>query len=129
MWASNTQGGSFVEVFNAKTGAHVKSQPTCGFPWDVDNAPHRDEVWVHCWSPEGDEGDTGHVDVYSTTDINKEFAQIAFLPELESHGHGQIQLDASAPNYAYGTLLDTPGIFKIDAETKKVRAQRATHHP
>ena len=69
VWATNTQNGSFVEMFNAKTGAHSKVHTTCGFPWTLDVAPHRDEVWVHCWSPDAVDGDTGHLDTFSTTDM------------------------------------------------------------
>lgn len=68
VWATNTQGGSFVEMFTAKTGAHTKVHSTCGFPWTLDVAPHRDEVWVHCWSPVSEDGDTGHLDTFSKTD-------------------------------------------------------------
>jgi len=119
VWATNTNAGSFVEVFNIDRGIHVATLPTCGFPWNIDFNPLRSEVWVHCWSPKPELGDTGHIDVFSTASVSLNLDQIA-LGELQVHGHGTVVTDSSMPNVLYGNTLDAPILFEIDANTREV---------
>ena len=41
VFASNTQGGAFIEVFSIMKGVHVASIPTCGFPYLLDYVRRR----------------------------------------------------------------------------------------
>jgi len=122
VWATNTNAGSFVEVFNMDRGMHVATLPTCGFPWNIDFNPLRSEVWVHCWSPKPELGDEGHIDVFSTASVSLDMKQIA-LGELAVHGHGTVVTDSSMPNIVFGNTLDAPILFEIDANTKAVSAE------
>jgi len=81
VWATNTNAGSFVEVFDIDRGLLVATFPTCEFPWNIDFNPLRSEVWVHCWSPNEKLGDDGHIDVFSTATTSLDMKQIA-LGEL-----------------------------------------------
>jgi len=123
VWATNTNGGSFVEVFNVDKGMHVATLPTCGFPWNIDFNPLRSEVWVQCWSPKPENGDEGQIDVFSTASVSLDMKQIA-LGGLEGgelyRGHGTVVTDSSMPNIVYGNTLDAPILFEIDANTKEV---------
>lgn len=119
VWATNTNAGAYVEVFNIDRGMHVATLPTCGFPWNIDFNPLRSEVWVHCWSPKPELGDEGHIDVFSTASVSLDMSQIA-LGELQVHGHGTVVTDSSMPNVVYGNTLDAPILFEIDANTKDV---------
>ena len=57
VYATLTGDSSFsaVQAFSMETGMHVGDLETCGFPYNIEYAPHREEVWTHCWSP--DEGE------------------------------------------------------------------------
>jgi len=121
VWATNTNAGSFVEVFNVDKGMHVATLPTCGFPWNIDFNPLRREIWVHCWSPKPENGDEGQIDVFSTASVSLDMKQIA-LGGLDAQysGHGTVVTDSSMPNIVYGNTLDAPILFEIDANTKVV---------
>ena len=47
VFASNTQGGSFIEVFSIMKGVHVASVPTCGFPYLLDYVRRRAQNMTH----------------------------------------------------------------------------------
>jgi len=121
VWATNTNAGSFVEVFNVDKGMHVATLPTCGFPWNIDFNPLRNEVWVQCWSPKPEQGDDGQIDVFSTASVSLEMTQIALGGNVSTYsGHGTVVTDSSMPNTVYGNVLDAPLLFEIDANTKAV---------
>lgn len=128
VWATNTQGGDFVELFDT-TGSHLRTYDTCGSPWTLDIYPPQEEVWVHCWSPDEDEGDMGHVDIFSMSDLDAQHDQVALVPDLDSHGHGQVVADETMPhNSVYATLLDEPNLFKIDSPSKKLTKALPIEH-
>jgi len=120
VFASNTQSGSFVEVFSIASGMHVGSIPTCNFPYYLSAATYREEVWVHCWSPEDEQGDEGHVDIFSSGALGLDHRQVNLNTPLKVHAHGVVKLDVSVPNYAYATLLDVPALQKVNVHTRDV---------
>jgi len=119
IWATNTQGGSFVEVFSIESGAHVASLPTCGFVWNIDFHPLRNEIWVQCWSPNAEAGDEGHVDVFSASALSLDNRQI-LTGDLSLRGHGTVVVDSSLPRIAYGNVLSSPILSEIDTNTMQV---------
>jgi len=123
VFATNTNGGAFVEVFSIDTGIHVASLPTCGFPWKIDYHPLRKEVWSHCWSPDAIDGDEGHIDVFSATSLSLDINQTLLEKSLDVGGHGTVVVDSSMPNSAYANTLDSNILSEIDANTKKVIAR------
>ena len=53
VYASNSAGAfSAIQAFSMETGMHVGDLETCGFPYNIEYAPHREEIWTHCWSPD-----------------------------------------------------------------------------
>ena len=56
VYATLTGDSSFsaVQAFSMETGMHVGDLETCGFPYNIEYAPHREEIWTHCWSPDED---------------------------------------------------------------------------
>ena len=56
VYATVTGDNSFgaVQGFSMETGMHVGNLETCGFPYNIEYAPHREEIWTHCWSPDED---------------------------------------------------------------------------
>jgi len=120
VFATNSRAGGFVEIFSLQGGLHLGSMPTCNFPYFLDYSPHREEVWVHCWSPGDEYGDTGHVDTFSKNAFGLDHTQINVMNEtLQSHGHGMVTMDAATPNFAWGTQLDQSALFKIDVWTRE----------
>lgn len=124
VFASNWQGNSTIDVFSMNTGDFVASLPTCGNPWDVDYHPVRDEVWVHCWGPDEAEGDVGHVDVFSASAIGTALSQIPLHDDLVGHAHGSVVVDSSLGHVGYATDLNTPFLYKMDLNDKKVISQK-----
>lgn len=121
VFATETSTEGYVQVFGIDNGRYLGRVNTCGSPVDLDYAPHREEVWVHCWSPSEDGGDEGHVDIFSTNARGLEHQQVNIINgTLESHGHGTVVLDASVPQYAWATLLESATFAKIDAQTKEL---------
>jgi len=116
--ATNTQGGSFVEVFSVEHGRHVGSIPTCNSPYFIDYAPHREEAWVHCWSPNAAKSDVGHLDIFSMNALGLDHMQVNLDGgELEAHGHGLVWVPPATPNFAYATALDKPTLYKVNVHT------------
>lgn len=133
VFASNTAGSahSSIQAFSMETGMFIGDLETCGFPYSVEYAPHREEVWTHCWSPDHEEGsrardghpgDEGHIDVFSTNALGLDHEQVVLGYANETgliSGHGHVQLDALLPNYGYATALTgsdhigRPGFYKI----------------
>jgi len=121
VWASNTQGSGRVDAFDIDTGDFVASNPTCGFPWDIDYHPTREEVWVHCWSPKPELGDEGHIDVFNVNAITADAQQVNLHGgDLNVHGHGTVIVDSSLGSFGYGTILDESDLYKIDLDKKMV---------
>ena len=53
VYASKSAGAlSAIQAFSMETGMHVGDLETCGFPYNIEYAPHREEIWTHCWSPD-----------------------------------------------------------------------------
>jgi len=127
VFATNTHGGGFVEVFNIDTAEHIGSIPTCNYASEIRYAPHRDEIWVYCRSPNSNEDynmeDTGHVDSFSSNAWGLDHSQIdidnfTMTGETAFSGHGNIYIDSSTPNYAWATMSDTAAIIKINVWTR-----------
>ena len=116
--ASNSQAGSWIEFFSITTGLHVASVPTCASPYLLDYAPHREELWVHCWTSD-DEDKPGHIDIISTAALGLDHKEFA-IDTIGSHGHGDVVVDASIPNLALGFTLDNNHIFHLDVHTREV---------
>ena len=116
--ASNSQAGSWIEFFSITTGLHVASVPTCASPYLLDYAPHREELWVHCWTSD-DEDKPGHIDIISTAALGLDHKEFA-IDTIGSHGHGDVIVDASIPNLALGFTLDNNHIFHLDVHTREV---------
>ncbi|KAG2428069.1 hypothetical protein HYH02_014461 [Chlamydomonas schloesseri] len=112
VFATNTNDDSLV-VFDMKTGILVASVPTCNFPYFIDLAEWRDEVYVHCWYPDADDNG-GVIDVFSANawTINHPLVAASFNPA--GHVHGTVILDVAVPNFAYSTNLADPGVHKIN---------------
>ena len=108
--ASNSQAGSWIEFFSITTGLHVASVPTCASPYLLDYAPHREELWVHCWTSD-DEDKPGHIDIISTAALGLDHKEFA-IDTIGTHGHGDVVVDASIPNLALGFTLDNNHIFR-----------------
>jgi len=102
VFASNTAGSahSSIQAFSMETGMFIGDLETCGFPYSVEYAPHREEVWTHCWSPDHEEGsrardghpgDEGHIDVFSTNALGLDHEQVVLGYANETgliSGHG-----------------------------------------
>ncbi len=110
-----------IDVFSIDSGDFIASINTCGFPWKLDYHPIRDEVWVHCWSPDEEEGDQGHVDVISASAVNTPMEQVKLHETLENHAHGSVLVDSSLGHVGYATDLNTPTLFSLDLNTKAVK--------
>ena len=56
VYATITGSSSFsaIQAFSMETGMKVGDLETCGFPYNIEYAPHREEIWTHCWSPDED---------------------------------------------------------------------------
>lgn len=128
VYASNSNGSPTIEVFSVNTGDFVASLPTCGSPVQLDYHPIREELWVHCWSPNPSEGDTGHIDVISANALSLDATQVKLSPELAEHGHGQVVVDTTLGNYGYASDLGTPSLFRFDASTKEVEREIPIDH-
>mmetsp|Transcript_74837 Transcript_74837/g.132346 ORF Transcript_74837/g.132346 Transcript_74837/m.132346 type:complete len:613 (+) Transcript_74837:78-1916(+) len=124
IFASNTKGGAFVEVFSTAKGMHIASIPTCDSPSRLAHAAHRDEVWVNCWDREA--GDEGHIDIFSTNALGLDHRSIHLNTEYKDR-HGNLKIDASLPNYAYAVILDHPGIQKVNVHTREVTTLWLNH--
>lgn len=120
VFVSNTAGGAWVEVFGIETGLYYGHVQTCRSPFHLDYVPHREEVWVHCWGPNEEDGDTGHVLAFPIHARGTSYDQINLVNgSMDTRGHGMVVLDASSPNYAWASLLSSPTIAKIDAQTRE----------
>jgi len=124
VFASNWQLNSTVDVFSIDSGDFVASLHTCGNPWVLDYHPGRDELWVHCWGPDPEEGDTGHIDVFSASAIGTPLSQIPLHDDLVDHVHGSVVVDSSLGHIGYGTDLNTPFLYKMDLNGKQVISQK-----
>ena len=113
VYATNNAQGT-VDVFSIDNGEMMASLDTCGSPWSLDYHPRREELWVHCWGPKESDGDTGHVDVFSTSSVHSPMSQVKLPPALVGHAHGTVVVDSSLGHVGYGTDLNTPSLFKID---------------
>lgn len=123
VYASNWQGNSTIDVFSIQTGDFVASIDTCGNPWYMDLHPAREELWVHCWGPDPEEGDIGHIDVFSTTSIHSPLDQVLLHDDLVGHAHGTVLVDSSLGHVGYATDLNTPYLYVVDLNTKKVKEE------
>lgn len=121
VWASNTQGSGRVDAFDIDTGDFVASNPVCGFPWDLDYHPAREEVWVQCWSPKPELGDEGHIDVISINALSSDAKQVALDENVDLSGHGTVIVDSTLGPFGYGSVLSSPALYKIDLDKKMVR--------
>lgn len=120
VWASNTQGSGRVDVFDIDTADFVASNPVCSMPWDLDYHPSREEIWLHCWSPKEEEGDTGHIDVISVNAISSDAKQVTMGDDINLTGHGTVIVDSTLGPVGYGSVLSSPVLYKIDLDTKTV---------
>jgi len=109
-----------LDVFSISSGDFVASIEVCGFPWALDYHPIRDEVWVHCWSPDEAEGDVGHVSVISAGAINTPTQHVMIKDTLENHAHGSVLVDSSLGHIGYSTDLNNATLFSVDLNTKDV---------
>lgn len=112
---------STIDVFSIDTGDFVASLDTCGSPWDLDFHPIRDEIWVHCWAPSEEEGDTGHVEVFPATSLHAPRSQVTLHDALVGHAHGSVAVDSSLGHYGFATDLNNPDLYKVDLNTRKVK--------
>lgn len=121
VFATKDENGGKIGIFSAKSGLFLGNYPTCARPVVMDFAPHRSELWVHCFSPDDEIGDSGHVDIFSTTTWGVDHAQIA-LPNqtLGGHTHGWLELDAMTPDYAWASTREQPYLARINVHTKSV---------
>lgn len=120
VFVSNTAGGAWVEVFGIETGLYYGHVQTCHSPSHIDYVPHREEVWVHCWGPNEEDGDTGHVMAFPIHARGTSYDQINLVNgSMDVSGHGMVVLDAVSPNYAWASLLTSPTIAKIDTQTRE----------
>ena len=119
VFASNALN-STIDVYSIDTGAFVASLDTCGSPWSIDYHPVRDEVWVHCWGPDAEVGDTGHVDVFSASSLDTPMSQVQLHPILVGHAHGSVEVDSSLGHFGYATDLNTPFVYRMNLNTKEV---------
>lgn len=119
VFATKSEGGGKLAIFSLMKGTYLGSIPTCRRPISMDYAPHRDEIWVHCFSP--DEEDEGYVDIFSTTAWGLDHSQVQ-LPNqtLGTHTHGWIEVDAITPDYAWATTREHPYLARINVHTKEV---------
>lgn len=119
VFATKDEDGGKLSIFSLTKGTYLGSIPTCTRPISMDYAPHRDEIWVHCFSP--DEEDEGQVDIFSTTAWGLDHSQVQ-LPNqtLGTHTHGWIEVDAITPDYAWATTREHPYLARINVHTKAV---------
>lgn len=139
VFVTNTAGSahSAVQAYSMETGMKIADLETCGFPYNIEYLPHREEVWTHCWSPEAGSGsrdrpddhpgDVGHLDVFSTNALFVDHEQIQTGP-IETHGHGTVHGDAAIPNYVFSTSLTgsdsigSPSFFRIALNKRPKKA-------
>lgn len=128
VFASKNENGGKIAIFSVSRGLYLGSYPTCARPVAIDYAPHRSELWVHCFSPDDEIGDTGHLDILSTTAWGVDHAQVV-LPNqtLGGHTHGWIELDAMTPDYAWASTREQPYIAKINVHSKEVETFDMSH--
>lgn len=130
VFASKDENGGKIAIFSISRGLYLGSYPTCARPVAIDFAPHREELWVHCFSPDDEQyGDTGHVDIFSTSAWGLDHSHIA-LPNqtLGGHTHGWIELDAMTPDYAWATTREQPYLAKINVHTHDVETIDLSTH-
>jgi len=90
----------------------VANVPTCQFPFRVDVAAWRHEVYVHC-------GD-GNIDTLNMANWAMKQPLVDAAITSSKFVHGNIVLDEALPEYAYSTNTADPGYHKIHLESRKV---------
>eukprot|EP00632_Arachnochrysis_sp_CCMP2950_P016659 CAMPEP_0185688816 /NCGR_PEP_ID=MMETSP1164-20130828/70_1 /TAXON_ID=1104430 /ORGANISM="Chrysoreinhardia sp, Strain CCMP2950" /LENGTH=597 /DNA_ID=CAMNT_0028355281 /DNA_START=25 /DNA_END=1818 /DNA_ORIENTATION=- len=129
VFATKDESGGKIAIFDAVRGLYLGSYPTCARPVQMDYAPHRAELWVHCFSPDDAIGDSGHLDVFSTSAWGLDRAQVA-LPNqtLGGHTHGWVELDAMTPDYAWASTREHPYLARINVHTLGVETYDLAPH-
>jgi len=125
IFVAKDENGGKIAVFSY-FGLYLGQYETCRWPVGLDYAPHRNEVWVHCFSPLTEDG--GHVDVMSVGAWGLNHPAIP-LPNqtLDGHTHGWVELDAMSPDHAWATTREHPYIAKVNVHTHKVSTFDVSH--
>lgn len=125
VWVSNSSpnGDYFLDAFSIDNAQLVASIPTCTVPRHVEYAPHREELWLHCWMDPGyeHEQDTGQIAAYSTNALGA-IQDKVLIGDISVHTHGNVAIDPSIPNYVFGLSAVDPKVHRIYASTRKVES-------